>query len=96
MTMRNRYRLYYAPEGSGMGYCGEFETRLMAASAADRKPAALPEDLWDTARLAGHCGGQTAPPLDGAEDEQPLLWVGDYCVIKVRYLTGNARRDDNA
>lgn len=93
--MTTRYRLYYAPQGSGMSYCGEFETRLEACRTADRSPRGLSEDQWDTARQAGHCGGLTAPPTAGQEDEDPLLWVEDYCIIRVRYVDQTTRFDDN-
>lgn len=93
--MTTRYRLYYAPEGSGMSYCGEFETRLEACRTADRSPWGLSEDQWDTARQAGHCGGLTAPPAEGVEDEDPLMWVGYYCIIRVRYLTNHTSHSDN-
>ena len=83
--MTTKYRLYCQPEGSIASYCGEFETRALAASAADRQPRGLSEDQWDTARRAGHCGGLTAPDSAGQEDDEPLLWVGEYCVIRTRY-----------
>lgn len=85
--MRSRYRLYQAPCGGGLIYCGEYETRLEAARTADRKPAGLSADQWHTARLAGHCGGLTAPPDAGQEADEPLLWIDDYCVIKTIYTT---------
>ncbi len=27
-----------------------------------------------------------APDLDGTEDEDPLLWIDDYYVVRVTYL----------
>lgn len=83
--MTTAYRLYYQPEGSIVSYCGEYATQTAAATAADGKPPGLTEDLWETARRAGHCGGLYAPDRDGIEEEEPLWWVGDYYVIKARY-----------
>lgn len=82
-----RYRLYHAPDGGTRSFCGEHETRIGAAMTAERhRPRGLSEDQWETARAAGHAGGLYAPDLDGIEDEGPLLWVGEYYVVRVTYL----------
>lgn len=85
-TPVTRYRLYLAPEGSGMEFCSEHETRMGAALTAERhRPRGLPEAQWDTARAAGHCGGLRAPERSGVEDDTPMLWCGDYCVVRTLY-----------
>lgn len=90
MAKKIRYRLYHAPEGGTMAFCGEHESRIGAAMTAQRhQPAGLSADLWETARAAGHCGGLRAPDLEGAEEEEPLVWCGEYCVVRVIYSTEN-------
>lgn len=83
--MTTKYRLYCQPEGSIASYCGEYATQLAAVCAAEAKPLGLTEDQWETARRAGHCGGLYAPDTAGEEDDEPLTWSGDYCVIRTVY-----------
>lgn len=85
---REAYRVYIAPEGSGLSFCGEFETREEAVGCASASPRGLEESLWDAARKAGHCGGLTAPADGGDEDEEPIGWHGEdgcHCVVRVVY-----------
>lgn len=71
---RTAYRLYYAPEGGDISYCGEYETESEAIEAADRDPRGLECSLWDTARAAGHVAGMHAPDGNGSEAEN-----GEWC-----------------
>lgn len=81
-----RYRVYDAPEGCDLSFCGEYVTLQEAQSAADDEPEGLPKSLWDTARAAGHCGGQRAPE-GGIEDDEPISWHGDqHCVVEVKLV----------
>lgn len=85
--MKTKYRVYKAEVGSDIAFCGEYDTYERAVEIAGKEPRGLEQSLWDTARAAGHCGGQTAPDSDGEEDE-PKSWhgaSGSYCVCVVRY-----------
>ena len=82
--MTTTYRVYNAPDGCDISYCGEFSTLGAAQAAAEREPAGLQQSEWDTARAAGHCGGQYAP--ESAEESAPISWhgsTGAYCVVGV-------------
>lgn len=81
----SKYRVYEAEDGCDLVYCGEFDDLTEAQEFAETEPGGLPASMWDTARAAGHCGGQTAPD-GGAEDDEPISWHGTdgtYCVVAV-------------
>ena len=80
-----RYRVYIAPEGCDMSYCGEYDTLEAAQAAADGEPRGLAKSLWDTARNGGPCYGLDAP-RGGTEDDEPISWHGAdgcHCVVRV-------------
>jgi hypothetical protein len=89
MTMKTtKYRVYHAPDGCTPSFCGEYGTRSAAERAAKRQPVGLPQDLWETARAAGHVYGMTAPDTGGVEADEPIGWYGKegwHCVVAVAY-----------
>lgn len=81
------YNVYRSPEGSGSEFIGSTtsirEARKLVARHGRGEISGLTEDLWATARAAGHCGGCEAPE---GEDGEPVLWCGRggwYCVCPV-------------
>ena len=83
--MNLAYRVYVCPEGCDVSYVGEFADQTAAIDAAKEERAGLDRQYWATADAAGHVGGMTAPRSGGEEDESPVYWHGDHCVIAVRY-----------
>lgn len=80
-----RYRVYDAPEGDDMAFCGEFATKQEAQEFAATQPRGLERSLWDAASAAGHCAGMYAPS-GGCEADEPLSWHGEnHCVVAVDY-----------
>lgn len=85
--MKTAYRIYDAPEGSDLSFCGERDTLEEAQQFAETGPVGLERSLWDTVRVAGHFAGMTAPD-GGDEDEEPISWHGAsgwHCVVRVLY-----------
>ena len=85
--MKTSYRVYHAPDGCDVSFCGEFASLAEAVAVAGQEPGGLPRDQWDTARAAGHCDGMYAPE-GGVEDDEPLSWHGPegyHCVSRVTY-----------
>jgi hypothetical protein len=85
--MTRAYRIYEAPDGCDMSYCGERDTLAEAKAFAETEPTGLQKSLWDTARAAGHCAGKSAPH-GGIEDDEPISWHGAsgwHCVVGVTY-----------
>lgn len=79
-----RYRVYFAPMGSGLTYCGEFAIQAQAQSQAERSPSGTEAAVWSTLIAAGGYDHR-APDPAGTEDEEPVSWAGDYCVIRTLY-----------
>jgi hypothetical protein len=89
--MTKAYRVYKAPDGCDVSFCGEFATLAEAQAHALTEPAGLERSLWETARAAGHCAGMTAPG-GGDESDEPLSWHGnEHCVVEVVYNTRSER-----
>ena len=85
--MSTTYRIYLAPDGCDPEYCGERDTYQEAVAYAETEPAGLEQSLWETARVAGHCGGMMAPGY-GAESDEPMSWhgaAGWHCVVEVSH-----------
>lgn len=90
--MRKRpshYNVYHAPEGSSGVFLGTAtslrQARKMAAKHARNPGSGLDASLWDTARVAGHCAGYSAPDTAG-ELSEPTAWFGRggwYCAVPV-------------
>jgi len=77
------YRVYHAPEGGDLAYCGDASTLRQARRLAGG--GGLPRSMWDTARAAGHVCGMTAPD-GGYEDSEPCEWCGrrgEWCIVAV-------------
>jgi hypothetical protein len=79
-----KYRVYDAPDGCDLSFCGEYDTYEAAAEAAEREPHGMPQAMWATgvaandARLSGPDGGE--------EESAPLSWHGAkgwHCVVKI-------------
>jgi hypothetical protein len=68
------YRVYWAPEGAGLSFVGDYPTMDDAHAAASADERGLHESMWGTARAAGHVGGLIAPP-QATEDEHGG-WAG--------------------
>lgn len=84
MTM-TRYRVYEAPDGCGLTFCGEKDTYEAAVELATKEPGGSPEYQWATMRAAGGMA-DTSPDVDGQEDEEPMSWHGAaHCVVRVVY-----------
>lgn len=87
-TQIRAYRVYAAPEGCDPSYVGEYDTLNAAVQVAMSEASGLPQYMWDTARAAGHCAGQTAPEslADGETEGEPLSFHGEqghHCVVAV-------------
>lgn len=84
-----RYRIYFAPAGSDLEFLGEFRTLESAIkkanSASCRLTVGLPASDWETARAAGQVAGMTAPDIRGEEEEEPIEWIGDFCIVRTSY-----------
>ena len=85
--MSKSYNVYRSPEGSGREFVGSTTSiraaRNLIARHGRGEISGLTEDLWATARAAGHCGGCEAPQ---GEESEPVLWCGRggwYCVCPV-------------
>ena len=78
------YNVYQAPDGAAESYLG-FVTSLKAARHLAAHGRELPDDLYETARKAGHVDGIFAPDKSHEEDE-PTAWFGRggyYCAVAV-------------
>lgn len=85
--MTTRYRVYEAPDGCGLVFCGERSTYGSAVVFAESEPGGTPEYQWATMRAAGGMA-DTSPDVDGREDEEPMSWhgaAGWHCVVRVKY-----------
>jgi hypothetical protein len=80
-----KYRVYLAPDGSDLSYCGECESLPQARDLAARQPAGVEASIWATLRAAGGTSQHHAPDPAGVEEDEPTDWVGDYCVIRTEY-----------
>jgi len=85
MAAKVRWRVYRAPEGSGLSYCGEFEELTDAHACAQGNPFGQHESLWDTLRAAGDAFRFHAPRPDGVEADEVEAWYGEHCVVRVTY-----------
>jgi len=81
-TNMKTYYVFLRREGGCESYLGASGSlrgaRNLAARHARGEVYALPEHLYETARLAGHCYGTEAPPSTG----DPVDWFGrggNYC-----------------
>lgn len=78
------YNVYLAEEGSDMSFLGRATSLRAARRLAAHGAQGLDASLWDTARVAGHCAGMSAP--EGIEDDEPAEWFGRggwYCAVRV-------------
>ena len=65
------YAVFRCPEGGDESFLGVASTLAEARRLSSRH--GLARSLWDTARLAGHCGGSYPPPDHYGE---PYAWFG--------------------
>jgi len=85
--MTTKYRVYEAPDGSSLSYCGEYDTYDEAVAAAETESGGLEEAAWATAHAAGHVAGMTAPE-GGVEGDEAISWHGVsgwHCVVEVTF-----------
>jgi hypothetical protein len=82
-TTDTTFRVYYAPVGHAPAFCGEFSTAAEAEAHAETSPGGLNQADWETARTAGHVNGHTAPNVSGVEQDEPIDWIGSYCIVGV-------------
>jgi hypothetical protein len=90
--MITAYRVYRAEDASDPAFCAEYDTRAEAQECAEREPDGLEKSMWETARAAGHVGGQVAPDAAGIEADEPVSWhgaAGWHCVVAVQYPDGH-------
>ena len=78
------YHVYHAPDGGGESFLG-FASSLRAARRLAARGRELEASLYETARVAGHCGGLRAPDTSH-EAAEPAAWFGRggwYCAVPV-------------
>lgn len=83
--MTIKYRLYRAPAGECLSYCGEWDTLDFSLAMAKRQPLGLPQSEWETTRQAGGMRQWEAPDRSGDEDDDAQWWSGDYVVVRTHY-----------
>lgn len=90
--MTNGYNVYDAPKGFSERYIGIAvsveEARKLAKRFEDGSISSLEESLFYTAKIAGHCGGLSAPDKSG-EDDEPAEYTGkngNIAIVTVRKI----------
>jgi hypothetical protein len=78
-----KYRVYLAPDGSDLSYCGECKTFKQAAAFAKTRPIGIEKCMWDSYRACNH--HHAVPDPAGVEQDDPWYWVDDYCVVRTEY-----------
>jgi hypothetical protein len=83
-----KYRVYNAPDGCDIAFCGEYDTYDQAVAVAEREPSGTPKCLWATGLAANDA--RLSGPEGGEEQDEPISWHGAngwHCVCEVEFAS---------